>query len=62
MPKTLPLLMSFSNCLLRKYLVMDSVLLRHCSMEFMKHVLPRFSRPVAPAIGGVPFLSRRLAP
>lgn len=32
----------------RKYCVRGAVLLRHCSALFMKHVLPRFCRPVTP--------------
>ena len=41
----------FNSCkwhLLVKYCVRGWVLLRHCSAEFMKHVLPRLLRPVAP--------------
>jgi hypothetical protein len=37
---------------LLKYSRKAGVLLRHCSVEFMKHVLPRFCRPTTPVEGG----------
>ena len=33
-----------------KYVRISLVCARHCSTEFMKHVLPRLSRPVVPGI------------
>jgi hypothetical protein len=34
--------------------VRGPVWLRHCSVEFIKHVLPKLRRPTAPLAGGVP--------
>jgi len=37
-----------------KYCVRGCVLLRHCSAEFMKHVLPKLLSPVAPfSVGSI---------
>ena len=54
MPSGFVWLMSFVYSPLMKNLVSGSVLLRHCSIEFMKQVLPRFCRPTAPGTTGRP--------
>ena len=47
-------LVRFMSCKKRpelKYSLSGGVLLRHCSVEFMKHVLPKFWRPHTPRAG-----------
>lgn len=62
MPRGFDLLISRRYLCSKRNSVRAGVWPRHCSMEFMKQVLPRFESPTLPAARGVPCTDDRPQP